>query len=142
MEVPIQRRIHSHLWDGFLPETTDPLSGDELAYFAGKRVLITGGGGYLGSALAHALCELSITELVLLDQAEYGLYRFGQAFRATEQTPRILLTVGSVRDRRLLDELFVRHKPDIVFHVEACTAHAEQCTRGRRDQRVWYGSGC
>ncbi len=105
-------------WDGFLRETIPPLAPEEVQSFANKRILITGAGGFLGSALARALEGLHVSRLVLLDTAEYGLYRLEQELRSA-RTSQVSLVVGSVRDEALLRELFAEHAPQMIFHAAA-----------------------
>ena len=88
-------RTMSHPWDGFIPDRVPAPLADDLAQIAGKRILITGAGGYIGSALAKALAALPVELLICLDISEYGLYRLEQdlqecsaACPATVQAPR------------------------------------------------------
>ena len=90
------------LWHGFLPEDEPLRIPGELG---GRRILVTGAGGFLGSLLARALAP--VCELTLLDQSEHGLYRL-------EHLPAARL-VGSVTNAAFLR----RHKPEIVFHAAA-----------------------
>ncbi len=96
-----------------------PLSAAELSRFAGKRVLITGAGGYLGSALARQLAGTQVAHLTLLDLAEHGLYRLDQRLHAQRERPTYSLVVGDVGDHALLEEVFTDSLPDIVFHAAA-----------------------
>lgn len=107
------------LWDGFLKESLRPLASAERDRLANKRILITGAGGFLGSALARALAALPVAQLTLLDHAEYGLYKLDQDLRCAGQRPPATFIVGSVLNRALLREIFVQHAPQIVFHAAA-----------------------
>ena len=100
-------------WDGFLTPSPAPAIVIDPQVFAGKRVLITGAGGYIGSALARALGRLALDQLVLLDAAEFGLYQLEQDLQAA------VYVVGSVCDEALVRELFALHRFDLVFHAAA-----------------------
>ncbi len=112
-------REHRHSWEGFVADVVSPLGADELRSFAHRRVLITGAGGYLGSALARALAAARVAQLVLLDIAEFGLYRLQQELAASGCLVEAVFLVGDVCDESLLREIFARHRPEIVFHAAA-----------------------
>src|SRR6202000_531131 len=85
-----------------------------------KRVLITGAGGFIGSALAKQCMQLQVESLVLLDSAEKGLYELENDLTEVDRTISCNCAVGDVCDGPLLEELFVSHRPHIVFHAAAC----------------------
>lgn len=80
---------------------------------AGKRVLITGGGGSIGLALARRVAALGPQRLTLLDSSEYNLYRASLELR--DATPAL----ADIRDRAAINRWFGRERPDIVFHTAA-----------------------
>ena len=92
------------------------------AYFTGKRVLVTGGGGSIGSELCRQLMEFVPSQLVLYDISEnyiYDLYseleeKYGAMVRNT-----VFLRVGSIRDTETLDRVFGEFHPEIVIHAAA-----------------------
>jgi FlaA1/EpsC-like NDP-sugar epimerase len=80
-------------------------------------VLVTGAGGSIGSELSLKLASLGVQRLVLLESSEQALYRLQSTLDSTNATPHIIL--GSVNDTTLLDEIFARHRPTLVFHAAA-----------------------
>lgn len=88
----------------------------------GKRVLITGAGGSIGSALAHAVFRCDPEHIVLLDASEQALHSLTQDI-ARPGSPAIdtpyTAALGSVGDRGLIEELFERHRPELVIHAAA-----------------------
>jgi FlaA1/EpsC-like NDP-sugar epimerase len=81
---------------------------------AGRRILITGAGGSIGSALAHAIAAHNPEQILLLEAAEQALYRIDRELSAPH-TP----ILANVSDKLALEEAFERHRPHIVFHAAA-----------------------
>ena len=86
----------------------------------GKRVLITGAGGFIGSALARSLSQLSAEHLSLLDIAESGLHELALELDRMNVSVLRDLIVGDVYDAALLAEICNRHRPQIILHAAAC----------------------
>lgn len=80
---------------------------------SGKRVLITGGGGSIGSELARRVATLGSAKLTLLDSSEYNLFKIGH------ELPGAHLVLSDVRDARAMRRHFERERPDVVFHTAA-----------------------
>lgn len=83
------------------------------AMIEGKRVLITGGGGSIGSELARRISALAPSRLTLLDSSEHNLYRIGLELRDAK------LALTDVRDAAPVQRWFARERPEIVFHTAA-----------------------
>ena len=86
---------------------------------AGKRVLVTGAGGSIGSELCRQVHGFGPAELIMLDHDESNLHRtqlelWGEALLDTENT-----VVADIRDSERLFQLFRDHRPQIVFHAAA-----------------------
>ena len=89
------------------------------ALIEGKRVLVTGAGGTIGSELVRQALELDPARLILVDASEFNLYAVDQLLHETESKPVWSATLADVRDREGLEALFDREKPDIVLHAAA-----------------------
>ena len=84
-----------------------------------SRVLITGGGGSIGSELCRQVARLSPKEVILVEQNEFNLYSIG--LELDEKFPSVCVTklLGDVCDRAAIGFIFDKHKPEIVFHAAA-----------------------
>ncbi|HEX4022540.1 MAG TPA: polysaccharide biosynthesis protein [Acidobacteriaceae bacterium] len=85
-----------------------------------KRVLVTGAGGYIGSALTKALLSRIPEHILLLDSAERNLYEIDSFINEGNHDVSHASILGSVTDEALLHELFERYRPQIIFHAAAC----------------------
>ena len=93
---------------------------DEIfAQISGKTVLITGGGGSIGSELCRQVAACSPKKLVIFDIYENNAYDIEQELRSKYQDLDLKVLVGSVRDSRRLDSMFAQYRPDIVYHAAA-----------------------
>ena len=90
-----------------------------LAYVTGKRVLVTGAGGSIGSELCRQLYQLAPAELFMLDRDETALHgvQLSLEGKALLDTPNLI--VADIRDTERVDEVFSRFKPEVVFHTAA-----------------------
>ncbi len=85
----------------------------------GRRVLITGAGGSIGSELTLQIAACEPTEIVLVDNTEYNLYAIDMSLdEAFAEVPRCSY-LCSVRRTHRVEEIFRRHRPELVFHAAA-----------------------
>jgi FlaA1/EpsC-like NDP-sugar epimerase len=85
----------------------------------GRRVLVTGAGGSIGSELVKQIVRSSPSELVMVDRSEYALYEINETVAAQDQKRKSHAYLTDVRDHRGMDLVFRAHKPDVVFHAAA-----------------------
>jgi FlaA1/EpsC-like NDP-sugar epimerase len=89
------------------------------ASIQGKRILVTGGGGSIGSELCRQIMLLQPQKLLILDNSEFNLYSIDQELRQQFPDITIELALISVTDERAVNEVFERFKPNTVFHAAA-----------------------
>ena len=89
-------------------------------YYTGKKVLITGGGGSIGSELCRQISKCKPAQLIIVDIYENNAYDIQQELiRAYGNELNLAVEIASVRDRERLETIFDIYRPDIVFHAAA-----------------------
>ncbi len=94
---------------------------DENVYrfLADKVVMVTGGGGSIGSELCRQIAKQHPKKLVILDIYENNAYDVQQELRYNYPDLNLCVEIASVRDAHKIDLLFAKHKPQVVFHAAA-----------------------
>lgn len=90
-----------------------------MGYIQGKIVLVTGGGGSIGSELCRQLAEHGVGRLIIFDMYENNAYDIQQELKRTHPELELIVLIGSVRNTNRLDSLFKTYHPDIVYHAAA-----------------------
>jgi FlaA1/EpsC-like NDP-sugar epimerase len=85
----------------------------------GKTILLTGAGGFIGSALAEAIVPLKPGHLILLDHSERNLNEIDLKLAATTARDLYTSLLGDICDTKLLSEVLYRYRPDAVYHGAA-----------------------
>lgn len=94
-------------------------------YIDSKTVLVTGGGGSIGSELCRQLRHFNPERIIILDIYENNVYdlqmEFDRMYRLNKvhHKPEIVVLIASVRDENRLNEIFKQYKPNVVFHAAA-----------------------
>ena len=93
---------------------------DEISgYLGGKTVIVTGGGGSIGSELCRQIAKHNIKKLVIFDIYENNAYSIQQELLKSYPELSLEVLIGSVRDQKRVFEIFEKYRPDIVFHAAA-----------------------
>jgi len=97
-----------------------PLDRDGMARLVhGRRVLVTGAGGTIGSELARQLAALGPSSLMLLDNGEYALWQIDQELIETHPDVPRETVIADIRDEPRIRAVFDRVRPELVFHAAA-----------------------
>jgi FlaA1/EpsC-like NDP-sugar epimerase len=86
---------------------------------AGKRVMITGGGGSIGSELCRQIARLNPVELIVVDNGEYALYQIDHELRNQFQDLIFYSVLGDICDSATVEKVVGEYKPDMIFHAAA-----------------------
>lgn len=117
VEVNALRDVHI---EDLLGRDQVDLQWDKIsADIQNKRVLITGGGGSIGSELCRQVLKLQPERLMILDNSEFNLYAIELELTRLFPTTPIEIALVSVTDRIAISELMQTFKPHIVFHAAA-----------------------
>jgi FlaA1/EpsC-like NDP-sugar epimerase len=88
-------------------------------YVQGKTVLVTGAGGSIGSELCRQLIRFDPAELILVDAGEANLYGIQMELQHELNFQRHRCLLSRVQNRRLMDKVFSRYRPQLIFHAAA-----------------------
>jgi len=94
-------------------------SANVQAMLAGKRILVTGAGGSIGSELCRQLARFEPACVVLLEASEFALYMIEQWFGEHRPEVPIVRLAGDVKDEARMAQVFAQHRPQVVFHAAA-----------------------
>jgi FlaA1/EpsC-like NDP-sugar epimerase len=89
------------------------------SYLFGKRVLVTGAGGSIGSELCRQILKFAPAEIHLLGRGENSIYEIHSELARTAGPTRLVQIIGDVINKKKLEGIFARFRPQIVFHAGA-----------------------
>lgn len=90
-----------------------------LGYVKGKTVLITGGGGSIGSEICTQLAEHEVGHLIIFDIYENNAYDIQQMLKWNHPELNLTVLIGSVRNMHRINSVMKKYEPDVVFHAAA-----------------------
>ncbi len=93
--------------------------GEIFTFLQDKTILVTGGGGSIGSELCRQIADHNPKKLVILDIYENNAYDIEQELREEHPELDLEVLIGSVRDSRKIFDIFTKYKPQVVYHAAA-----------------------
>ncbi|HEX8776433.1 MAG TPA: nucleoside-diphosphate sugar epimerase/dehydratase [Pyrinomonadaceae bacterium] len=100
----------------------EPVHLDEenvMSFLTGKTVMVTGGGGSIGSELARQVANFAPGKLLLVERAEFALFEIERELRSTQPDLQIVSLVADVCDETRLRAIFEEYEPHVVLHAAA-----------------------
>ncbi|MCF0178693.1 MAG: polysaccharide biosynthesis protein [Bacteroidales bacterium] len=106
--------------EDLLPRKKIEVDMDAIAkMLTGKRILITGAAGSIGSDIARQVAKFNPFELILVDQAETPMHDIRLYMACNHKAQKVLTIVGSICNQKQMETLFRNHTPEYVFHAAA-----------------------
>lgn len=133
VKISILPKVHDIIdgtvtYTGIRPVEIEDLLGREQVelnnqqisdYLAGKIVMVTGGGGSIGSELCRQIIKYKPQKLIIVDIYENNAYEIQQELKRNYPSQDLFVAIASVRDEKRVEKLFEVHKPEVVFHAAA-----------------------
>ncbi|MCI2048588.1 MAG: polysaccharide biosynthesis protein [Lachnospiraceae bacterium] len=118
-EVSVSRLRDVEVEDLLGREAVQVDIGSIIGYVSGKVVLVTGGGGSIGSELCRQIAGHRPRQLIIVDIYENNAYDIQQELKITHPELNLVVLIASVRNTRRINRIFETYKPDIVYHAAA-----------------------
>lgn len=88
-------------------------------YIKNKKVMVTGGGGSIGSELCRQISKLNPAELLILDNSEYNLYKIQMELAESCDPSKLKIFLNSVTNAVVVDKIIQQNQPNVIFHAAA-----------------------
>ncbi len=92
---------------------------DIFCFIRGKTILVTGGGGSIGSELCRQVADHEPRQLIIFDIYENNAYAIEHELRRVHPELNLVVLIGSVRDSARMNKVFETYRPDVVYHAAA-----------------------
>ena len=113
-------QIREVRFEDLLNRSTSQMDLAEVSkYLSGKRVMVTGAGGSIGSELCRQVAKLDPELLILFGRGENSLYHTDIELRESEPHLNRALVIGDIRDNAKVSQVTRKYSPDIIFHAAA-----------------------
>ena len=89
------------------------------SFLTGKVILVTGGGGSIGSELCRQIAQHNPKQLIVFDIYENNAHAIGLELKDNYPDLNLLVLIGSVRDSRRVNQVFRKYRPEVVYHAAA-----------------------
>ena len=87
--------------------------------YRGKRILVTGAGGSIGSELCRQLCTYWPKELILIDKDENSIFEIDNELQGSARGLRVTPIISNIKNEKRLETIFANFKPEVIFHAAA-----------------------
>ena len=88
-------------------------------FVAGKRIMVTGAGGSIGSEMVRQLNGFGPAEILLVERCEFALYEIHREMRSKSKSVRFVPVVADIADSARMGEVFAKYRPQVVVHAAA-----------------------
>ena len=118
-EVSVSKLRNVEIEDLLGRDPVDTKVDSIMGYVSGKTVLVTGGGGSIGSELCRQIARHEPKKLVIFDIYENNAYDIQQELRKKYSDLDLIVLIGSVRNTHRINQVFEQYRPEIVYHAAA-----------------------
>ena len=118
-EVSVSKLRNVEIEDLLGREPVDTQIDSIMDYVSEKTVLVTGGGGSIGSELCRQIARHAPKRLVIFDIYENNAYEIQQELKRTYPDLDLVVLIGSVRNTHRINNVFEKYRPEIVYHAAA-----------------------
>ncbi|MCD8250031.1 MAG: polysaccharide biosynthesis protein [Lachnospiraceae bacterium] len=118
-EVSVSKLRNVEIEDLLGREPVDTQVDSIMGYVSGKTVLVTGGGGSIGSELCRQIARHEPKRLIIFDIYENNAYDIQQELKHDYPALDLVVLIGSVRNTHRIESVFEEYRPEIVYHAAA-----------------------
>lgn len=98
---------------------TDEVFAEHRRFLKGRRVLVTGAGGSIGSEIARQSLAAGVEKLILLEQGELALFEISRELAASRHSGAVVRYIADIGDESRIAMILAKERPNIVFHAAA-----------------------